>query len=323
MRDARDDLLAPRNACRGVRPAGGMVAGGIAFRGLCRRDPRAEHDVAAGRAGDCEPQARRERSISPRSSPSRRTTIENLVRPSGTFRQKARRLETFCRHVVTRWDGDLGAMLAQDGATAPRGTARHLGHRRGDGGRDHALRRASARLHRGCLHDADRPAVGPGVGGWHAARCPRPFHGCVTRRCGRCATCTPSSSLMQRHIAAPRHSVWAVRSLTVAPIGRSMPHEYGNPDDVSLRLDQCSRDEPLTALRRPRSGTGDDCPPRFRSLPVADALTTYLHGMIAATADLVCCYKPNLAFYLAHGAAGWNVLLRPPRRHSGTYPDAP
>lgn len=43
--------------------------------------------------------------------------IEQLVRPSGTFRQKARRLETFCRHLMVRWDGDLAAMLAQDAAT--------------------------------------------------------------------------------------------------------------------------------------------------------------------------------------------------------------
>lgn len=50
-------------------------------------------------------------------------------------------------------------------------------------------------------------------------------------------------------------------------------------------------------------------PAALRSLPVAEALATFLHGIIAATADLVCCYKPNLAFYLAHGAAGWDVLL--------------
>jgi endonuclease III related protein len=42
--------------------------------------------------------------------------VEDLVRPSGTFRQKARRLETFCRHLLTRWEGDLAAMLAQDAA---------------------------------------------------------------------------------------------------------------------------------------------------------------------------------------------------------------
>lgn len=43
--------------------------------------------------------------------------IEDLVRPSGTFRQKARRLAIFCRYIMTRWDGDLTAMLAQDGAS--------------------------------------------------------------------------------------------------------------------------------------------------------------------------------------------------------------
>ncbi|MHB8647927.1 MAG: endonuclease III domain-containing protein [Thermomicrobiales bacterium] len=44
-------------------------------------------------------------------------TIEALVRPSGTFRQKARRLTTFCRQIMTRWNGDLDAMLVQDGAS--------------------------------------------------------------------------------------------------------------------------------------------------------------------------------------------------------------
>ncbi len=41
--------------------------------------------------------------------------IEDLVRPSGTFRQKTRRLEIFSRHIITRWDGNLDAMLAQGG----------------------------------------------------------------------------------------------------------------------------------------------------------------------------------------------------------------
>jgi endonuclease III related protein len=47
----------------------------------------------------------------------RTDAVEDLVRPSGTFRQKARRLETFCRHLMTHWEGDLSNMLAQDGAT--------------------------------------------------------------------------------------------------------------------------------------------------------------------------------------------------------------
>lgn len=50
-------------------------------------------------------------------------------------------------------------------------------------------------------------------------------------------------------------------------------------------------------------------PTALRSRHAEESLTTFLHGIIAATADLVCCYKPNLAFYLAHGAAGWNALL--------------
>jgi endonuclease III related protein len=40
--------------------------------------------------------------------------VEDLVRPSGTFRQKARRLEAFCHHLLTRWNADLPAMFAQD-----------------------------------------------------------------------------------------------------------------------------------------------------------------------------------------------------------------
>ncbi len=39
--------------------------------------------------------------------------LEELVRPSGTYRQKARRLTVFSDHLLTRWDGDLAAMFAQ------------------------------------------------------------------------------------------------------------------------------------------------------------------------------------------------------------------
>lgn len=42
--------------------------------------------------------------------------LEELLRPSGTFRQKARRLRGFCLHLFDRWGGDLAAMLAQDAA---------------------------------------------------------------------------------------------------------------------------------------------------------------------------------------------------------------
>lgn len=51
-------------------------------------------------------------------------------------------------------------------------------------------------------------------------------------------------------------------------------------------------------------------PVSLRALPVEEALIAFLRGIVDATGDLACCYKPNLAFYLAHGAAGWAVLLR-------------
>ena len=44
-------------------------------------------------------------------------------------------------------------------------------------------------------------------------------------------------------------------------------------------------------------------------LPSGVALETFLHGIVEATSDLVCCYKPNLAFFEALGLAG-NALLR-------------
>lgn len=39
--------------------------------------------------------------------------LEELVRPSGTYRQKARRLVAFCDHLFAHWGGDLAAMFAQ------------------------------------------------------------------------------------------------------------------------------------------------------------------------------------------------------------------
>jgi orotidine-5'-phosphate decarboxylase len=41
---------------------------------------------------------------------------------------------------------------------------------------------------------------------------------------------------------------------------------------------------------------------------VTRAIVTFNSGVIAATSDLVCAYKPNLGFYLAYGAAGVAAL---------------
>lgn len=44
-------------------------------------------------------------------------------------------------------------------------------------------------------------------------------------------------------------------------------------------------------------------------LPTGVELEPFLHGIVDATRDLVCCYKPNLAFFEALGLAG-QALLR-------------
>lgn len=42
----------------------------------------------------------------------------------------------------------------------------------------------------------------------------------------------------------------------------------------------------------------------------SDPLVEFNRAIIEATSDLVCAYKPNLAFYEAHGLYGWQALER-------------
>ena len=50
-------------------------------------------------------------------------------------------------------------------------------------------------------------------------------------------------------------------------------------------------------------------PPQLRAdADVAHAIVAFNAGVIDATADLVCAYKPNLGFYLAYGAVGAAAL---------------
>jgi orotidine-5'-phosphate decarboxylase len=41
-----------------------------------------------------------------------------------------------------------------------------------------------------------------------------------------------------------------------------------------------------------------------------DAIVAFLAGIVEATADLACAFKPNLGFFLAHGTAGVRALER-------------
>ena len=59
----------------------------------------------------------------------------------------------------------------------------------------------------------------------------------------------------------------------------------------------------------------DPDPARFpaplrRIASIEDAIVSFNAEIVAATADLACAYKPNLGFYLAHGASGLRALER-------------
>jgi orotidine-5'-phosphate decarboxylase len=69
--------------------------------------------------------------------------------------------------------------------------------------------------------------------------------------------------------------------------------------------------------------------PELDQLPTAQgadaetALATFNMAIVDATADLVCAYKPNAAFYERHGAAGWNALARTIAHIHRRHPDVP
>jgi orotidine-5'-phosphate decarboxylase len=63
--------------------------------------------------------------------------------------------------------------------------------------------------------------------------------------------------------------------------------------------------------------------PTAQGADVETALFNFNAAIIDATADLVCAYKPNAAFYERHGAAGWNALARTIAHIHSRYPDVP
>ncbi len=51
-------------------------------------------------------------------------------------------------------------------------------------------------------------------------------------------------------------------------------------------------------------------PEPLRGMPVEDAIVAFNQGIITATSDIACAYKPNLGFYFAHGVPGLRALER-------------
>jgi len=56
---------------------------------------------------------------------------------------------------------------------------------------------------------------------------------------------------------------------------------------------------------------------------IAAALTEYHIAIVEATADLVCAYKPNIAFYEQHGPAGLRALIAIIAYIQKKYPEIP
>ena len=63
-----------------------------------------------------------------------------------------------------------------------------------------------------------------------------------------------------------------------------------------------------TAARRNSSWLCVGLDPDPASLPAEVGVESFLGGIVDATRDLVCCYKPNLAFFEALGMAGQHAL---------------
>ena len=56
---------------------------------------------------------------------------------------------------------------------------------------------------------------------------------------------------------------------------------------------------------------------------IEEAIFTFNREIIDATHDLVCAYKPNIAFYEAHGDAGYRALIRTVHYMKKAYPYLP
>ncbi len=52
------------------------------------------------------------------------------------------------------------------------------------------------------------------------------------------------------------------------------------------------------------------CSNNGRDINVANTIVAFNRAIVEATADIVCAYKPNIAFYEAHGADGFAALQR-------------
>ena len=58
-------------------------------------------------------------------------------------------------------------------------------------------------------------------------------------------------------------------------------------------------------------------------LKVTKTIVKFNRAIVEATKDIVCAYKPNMAFYLKHGEVGMAILQRTIENIHDTAPDVP
>ena len=88
--------------------------------------------------------------------------------------------------------------------------------------------------------------------------------------------------------------------MTSADIGASQP--------APAHAAQGFRTKYEAAATRNRSLLCIGLDPDPARMPAGVSTVGFLRAVIDATADLVCCYKPNAAFFEVDGAAGWETL---------------
>ena len=88
--------------------------------------------------------------------------LETLVRPSGFFRGKARRMKALCEYLGERHDDDIEAMAAQPTDPLQEELLGILRDRSRDSGRHLAVRAPTSGLRSGCLHSQGVSPVGTG-----------------------------------------------------------------------------------------------------------------------------------------------------------------
>ena len=64
-------------------------------------------------------------------------------------------------------------------------------------------------------------------------------------------------------------------------------------------------------------------PEAIRQAGVGETMVAFNRAIIDATKDLVCAYKPNSAFYEAHGDEGWRALRETIQYINDTVPEIP